>query len=133
MSATESTILWLVVWWAVLLVQLPVIRLIASKATGSTVFDPNGSDLEGYGRRLTRAHANCYENIPLFIGVLLFAIVTGNSAITDATACWLLYARIAQSLTHLASTSMAFGMIRFGFYLVQVGLIVCWVVQLLML
>lgn len=133
MSATESTILWLVVWWAVLLVQLPVIRLIASKATGSMVFDPNGSDLEGYGRRLTRAHANCYENIPLFIGVLLFAIVTGNSAITDATACWLLYARIAQGLTHLASTSMAFGMIRFGFYLVQVGLIVCWVVQLLML
>jgi uncharacterized MAPEG superfamily protein len=133
MSASESTILWLVVWWAVLLVQLPVVRLIASKKTGSTVFDPNGSDLEGYGRRLTRAHANCYENIPLFIGVLLFATVTGNSAITDATACWLLYARIAQSLTHLASTSMTFGMIRFGFYLVQVGLIVCWVVQMLML
>ena len=75
MSASESTILWLVVWWAALMVQLPLIRLLASKSTGSMSFDPNGSDLEGYGRRLTRAVANCQENIPLFVGVLLLAIV----------------------------------------------------------
>ena len=133
MSATESTILWLVVWWAVLLFQLPAIRMLASKKTGSMSFDPSGTDLEGYGRRLTRAHANCVENIPLFIGVLLFAMATDNTAITDTTACWLLYARIAQSIVHLLSISTPMIMVRFSFYLVQVALIICWVVQMLML
>ena len=132
MSATESTILWLVVWWAVLLFQLAAIRMLASKSTGSMVFDPDGGDLEGYGRRLTRALANCQENIPLFIGVLLFAMITGNTAITNGTACWLLYARIAQSIVHLLSTSTPMIMVRFSFFLVQVGLIVWWVVRMLM-
>lgn len=132
MSATESTILWLVVWWAVLLVQLPLIRLMASKDTGSMVFDPNGSDLEGYGRRLTRAFCNCQENIPLFIGVLLFAIVSDNTAITNDTAFWLLYARIAQSVVHMLSISTPMIMVRFSFYLVQVALILWWVIQMLM-
>ena len=132
MSATESTILWLVVWWAVLLVQLPLIRMIASKSTGSMSFDPNGADLEGYGKRLTRAHANCTENIPLFIGVLLFAMATGNAEITNATASVLLYARIAQSVVHLISTSTPMVMVRFAFYLVQVAILLWWVVQMLM-
>ena len=132
MSATESTILWLVIWWAALLVQLPLIRLLASKSTGSMMFDPNGSDLEGYGRRLTRAFCNCQENIPLFIGVLLFAIVSDNTAITNGTACWLLYARIAQSVVHLLSTSTPMIMVRFSFYLIQVGLIIYWAVRMLM-
>ena len=133
MSETESTILWLVVWWGLLLVQLPVIRLLASRNSGSMIFDPNGNDLEGYGRRLTRAWANCQENIPLFIGVLLFAIVSNHQEITNVTACWLLYARIAQSIVHLISTSTPMIMVRFSFFLVQVGLIICWVVQMLML
>ena len=132
MSATESTILWLVLWWAVMLVQLPAIRMIASRATGSMKFDPNGADLQGYGQRATRAYNNCVENIPLFIGVLLFAMFSGQSEITNATACWLLYARMGQSVAHLVSVSTTWIMIRFAFYLVQVGLIVCWVVQMLM-
>jgi uncharacterized MAPEG superfamily protein len=106
--------------------------MLASKDTGSMAFDPNGGDLEGYGRRLTRALGNCQENIPLFIGVMLFAMVTDNAAITNATACWLLYARIAQSIVHLISISTPMIMLRFAFFLVQVALIVCWVVQMLM-
>jgi uncharacterized MAPEG superfamily protein len=132
MQATETTILWLVVWWALLMVQLPLIRLLASRKTGSMAFDPNGIDMEGYGRRLTRAIANCQENIPIYIGVLLFALVTGHTEITNATASWLLYARIGQSLVHLASISSAMILVRFAFYLIQFLLVVCWVVQLLM-
>jgi uncharacterized MAPEG superfamily protein len=132
MHATETTILWLVMWWALLMVQLPLIRLLASKKTGSMAFDPNGIDLEGYGRRLTRAIANCQENIPLYIGVLLFAMVTGHTEITNATAYWLLYARIAQSVVHLVSTSSPMILVRFSFFLLQFLLIVCWVVQMLM-
>lgn len=107
--------------------------MLASKSTGSMSFDPSGKDLEGYGRRLTRAQANCMENIPLFIGVLLFAMVTDHTDITNITACWLLYARVAQSVTHLISTSTPMIMLRFAFFLVQIALIVCWVVQMLML
>jgi uncharacterized MAPEG superfamily protein len=132
MSATESTILWLVIWYAVLMVQLPAIRMIASRSTGSMKFDPNGADLEGYGQRLTRAVANCQENLPLAIGVLLLAMVTDNTAITNVTACWFLYARIGQSVVHLISTATPMVMLRFAFFLVQFGLLLCWTVQMLM-
>ena len=132
MEATAATILWLVMWWALLMVQLPLVRLLASRKTGSMAFDPNGFDLQGYGRRLTRAIANCQENIPIYIVVLLFAMVTDNTAITNATAIWLLYARIAQSVTHLVSTSSAMILVRFFFFLLQFLLIVCWVVQMLL-
>ena len=132
MSATETTILYLVIWFALLMVQLPAIRMIASRSTGSMKFDPNGADLEGYGQRLTRAIANCQENLPLAIGVMLLAIATDKADITNATAMWFLYARIGQSLVHLASSSTPAVMIRFTFFLVQFGLLLCWVVQLLM-
>ena len=131
MESTAAAILWLVMWWALLMVQLPLVRLLASRKTGSMAFDPNGFDLQGYGRRLTRAIANCQENIPIYIGVLLFAMVTDTTAITNATAIWLLYARIAQSVTHLLSTSSPMILLRFFFFLVQFLLIVCWVVQML--
>ena len=84
MESTAAAILWLVMWWALLMVQLPLVRLLASRKTGSMAFDPNGFDLQGYGRRLTRAIANCQENIPLYIGVLLFARVTDK---IGRTAC----------------------------------------------
>jgi uncharacterized MAPEG superfamily protein len=132
MNATELTILWLVVWWAVLMIQLPMVRLLASRKTGSLAFDPNGFDLQGYGRRLTRAIANCQENIPLYIGVLLFAMVAGHTTITNPTAHWLLGARIAQSVVHLVSTSSSMILTRFAFFVVQFILVVYWVVQLLL-
>ena len=131
MESTAAAILWLVMWWALLMVQLPLVRLLASRKTGSMAFDPNGFDLQGYGRRLTRAIANCQENIPIYIGVLLFAMATDTTAITNATAIWLLYARIAQSVTHLLSTSSPMILLRFFFFLLQFLLIVWWVVQML--
>lgn len=131
MESTAAAILWLVMWWALLMVQLPLVRLLASRKTGSMAFDPNGFDLQGYGRRLTRVIANCQENIPIYIGVLLFAMVTDTTAITNATAIWLLYARIAQSVTHLLSTSSPMILLRFFFFLLQFLLIVWWFVQML--
>ena len=132
MSATETAILYLVIWYAVLMLQLPAIRMIASRSTGSMKFDPNGNDLEGYGQRLTRAVANCQENLPLAIGVMLLAMVTGNTEITNVSAMWFLYARIGQSVAHLLSSSTPLIMVRFTFFLVQFGLVLWWVVQMLM-
>ena len=62
MESTAAAILWLVMWWALLMVQLPLVRLLASRKTGSMAFDPNGFDLQGYGRRLTRAIAALKKN-----------------------------------------------------------------------
>ena len=132
MSATETAILYLVIWYALLMVQLPAIRMIASRSTGSMKFDPMGADLEGYGQRLTRAVANCQENLPLAIGVMLLAMITDNVEITNVTAMWFLYARIGQSVAHLISISTPMVMVRFAFFLVQFGLILCWTVQMLM-
>lgn len=85
-------------------------------------FDPQGRDVSAFGQRLTRAHANYYENLPLIGGVLLLALFTGNTAVTDATALWLVALRAAQSGIHLLSTSVFAVQLRFAAYLGQIGL-----------
>lgn len=131
MNATEMTILWLVIWWAILLFQVPAIRFSRIRA-GVTIFDTDGKDIPGYGNRLTRALGNCQENIPLFIGLMLFALFTGNADITNSTAYFLLAARVAQSVCHLISYSRLFSLLRFLFFVLQWLLVLCWVVQLLL-
>lgn len=131
-NATLTTVVWLAAWWAVLLAPLAVMRVVTSNRRGNVYFDPNGKDLEGFAARLTRASCNNYENLPLFMGVLLAAQLLGLSEITNATACWLLYARIGQSLAHLISGSKNWVLVRFAFYIIQYALVASWVVQLLM-
>ncbi len=131
MTSTSCAIIGLASWYVAVLLLLAVFRVYISVATrkAANTFAPDGSDVPGFGQRLVRVHANCYENIPLIVGVLLFALVTGQSAITDPTACWLLYARIAQSLVHLVSVSVPAVLVRFSLFAVQLGLLVCWLWQ----
>ncbi len=131
MTSTSCAIIGLASWYVAVLLLLAVFRVYISAATrkAANTFAPDGSDVPGFGQRLVRVHANCYENIPLIVGVLLFALVTGQSAITDPTACWLLYARIAQSLVHLVSVSVPAVLVRFSLFAVQLGLLVCWLWQ----
>ncbi|MBK6286196.1 MAG: MAPEG family protein [Gammaproteobacteria bacterium] len=131
MTSTSCAIIGLAGWFVAVLLMLAMFRVYtsASAKKPANSFAPDGSDVPGFGQRLVRVHANCYENIPLYIGVLLFAMVAGQSAITDPTACWLLYARIGQSLVHMASVSLAAVMVRFSLFAVQVGLLVCWLWQ----
>lgn len=131
MTSTSCAIIGLASWYVAVLLMLAVFRVYLSAATrkAANTFAPDGSDVPGFGQRLVRVHANCYENIPLIVGVLLFALVTGQSAITDPTACWLLYARIAQSLVHLVSVSVPAVLVRFSLFAVQLGLLVCWLWQ----
>ena len=49
------------------------------------------------------------------IGELMNKAEQANVEITNATAMWFLYARIAQSVVHLASTSTPAVMLRFAF------------------
>ncbi|MDP2307921.1 MAG: MAPEG family protein [Pseudomonadota bacterium] len=79
---------------------------------------PHGTDAYW---RLNRAHANCVENLPLFGAVVLVAHALG--ADVGGLACVYLGARVAQSVTHVASGAPAAVFVRATFYTVQLGLL----------
>ena len=81
--------------------------------------------------RARHAHANCVENIALFAVVVLAAAVLGRSAVVDGLACYVLGARVAQSVVHLIGTPPILVWIRASLFFVQVGLIAYMAWQLL--
>ena len=87
--------------------------------------------MSAFGRRLNRARDNCYENPPLFGALALAASLAGRTAVTDPLAMSVLYARIGQSVTHIASTSVPAVFVRFGFFLAQLVVYAIWTVNLL--
>ena len=94
-------------------------------------FAPDGSNTpSAFGQRLVRSHANCLENLPGQAAVLLFAMLAGQTALTDPLALGLLAARVLQSLVHLLSTAPLFVWLRFASYLVQVLILAWWLLQL---
>lgn len=80
-----------------------------------------------------RAHANCVEGLPEFVGLLLAARVTGHAGITDGLAPWLLVARLAQSGSHLSSGHVVATNLRFLFFVAQRVIAVYWTWRLLAL
>ena len=132
MTPTAFTLLSLVAWSVALLLSLGAYRstLVLNGKRAANSFNATGDDLDGFGKRLTRAHANCYESLPLIAIVFLYVIATGQTAITDGFAYIVLGARIAQSVTHMISTSRIFVFVRFGFFLVQIGILVFWLLKL---
>ena len=72
-------------WTLAVLFVLVNVRMITSASTGKALntFSPAGGDLDGFGNRLTRAHLNCLEVLPVAAAVILGAAVSGNNAITD--------------------------------------------------
>lgn len=132
MTATATVLLAYVAWMLLLLLSLGLFRtsLVLAGKRASNSFAATGDDMDGFGKRLTRAHANCYENVGAVAAVLLYAIATGQTALTDGLAYALLGARIAQSLAHLISTNRLFVLIRFVFFIVQVAILVIWLLKL---
>ncbi len=132
MTPTATVLLSLVAWTLLHLMALGALRsyLVMTAGRAANSFAPQGDDLEGFGKRLTRVHANCYEFLPIASLVLLYAIATGQTAMTDGFAFAFLGARIAQSITHVISTSNAFVLIRFGFFFVQIAIVIFWLLKL---
>ena len=91
---------------------------------------PGQEEISPLAQRLSRAHANCYENLPMFGALVLVAIATGNAAITDPLARWLLVARVAQSAVHVMSTSVMAVNVRGTLQWIQLLIMAYWVVQL---
>lgn len=132
MTPTAVALLGFAAWTILLLLLLAVLRtsLVFAGKKKSNDFKPSGEDLQGFGARLTRAHANCYENLPIAAAILLYAIATSQTAITDQYAMAFIGARILQSLTHLASTSRPAVLVRFALFVVQVLILIFWLLKL---
>jgi uncharacterized MAPEG superfamily protein len=133
MSASATALLGYVAWTLALILINEVLRsiLVLSGRKAANSFHPDGADVSPFAHRLARAHANCIENFPIIGGLLVLALVTGHSSITDPLAPWLLAARIAQTSTHLVSTSSMAVFVRFGFYAAQLGIATWWVILFL--
>ena len=117
-----------IAWTLLLLIALVCYRsytVIADKH--SIRFQIDGSDLSGFGLRLTRALGNCIESFAIIGGLLLLGLATDSQAITNPLALWLLYARLAQSVVHLISISALAIQIRFAFFLAQLAICGYWV------
>jgi len=115
-------------WTLLLLVVMEALRghLVVTGRSRSNEFDPENSNLSPFMRRLARAHANCLEGLPVFGGLLVVALATGRTGVTDPLAPWLLGARIVQSSVHLASLSVAAVNARFAAFVVQVAIGIYW-------
>ncbi len=131
---TELAILLLVLWAMFLITSLASYRSYLNLFEGKPAnsFAPTGKDLRPFGLRLTRAHANAYEFLPFALAVLLYALITDQTGVTDGLAIWLVALRVAQSSVHLVSTSVIAVLIRFiPLFIPQIAIVIWWAVQML--
>lgn len=122
-----------IAWALLLLVLMEVIRsrLVLRRKVAANGFTPDNAGLSPFMQRLARAHANCVEGLPVFGGLLLVAIATGRSSITDPLAYVFLACRVFQSLVHLASTSRTAVSVRFTAFAAQMAMGAYWAFRLL--
>lgn len=122
-----------VTWTLLLLGGIALLRVSVTLAgkRAANAFAVFGEDVSPFSARLCRAHANCYENLPIFAGLLLVAAVSGNAAITAPLALWAVVARVGQSTVHLLSTSIGAVQLRFLFFLALWLIQAWWAVLLL--
>jgi uncharacterized MAPEG superfamily protein len=105
--------------------------LVLGRRMPANGFQPDNGNLSPFMQRLARAHANCLEGLPIFGTLMIVAMVTGRTAVTDPAALVLLGARIVQSSIHLASLSSTAVMLRFTAFAVQLGIASYWTVRLI--
>lgn len=132
-SPTALALTGFIAWALALLVLMEAIRskLVLSKEVQANGFVPDNANLSPFMQRLARAHANCIEGLPIFGGLMLVALVTQRTAVTDPLALVLLGARVLQSCIHLASLGNLAVTARFTAFAVQMAIAVAWAWQLL--
>ncbi|MFA5940707.1 MAG: MAPEG family protein [Sinimarinibacterium sp.] len=111
--------------WTLALVALAVgwrvVEVLRGKAANSWTRGA-AAETPAFVKRAEHAHLNCLENLPIFAVIVLVAQALGKNPVVDAVAAWVLYARLAQSVTHLIGTSHWLVLIRATFYTVQIAL-----------
>ena len=134
MTPTLAALTGFIAWSLALLLLMEAIRswLVVTGAVPANGFCPDNSNLAPFMQRLARAHANCLEGLPIFGGLMLVALATDRTSVTDPLAYALLVARIAQSLIHLGSLSASAVTLRFAAFTVQMVIAVVWAYALLL-
>jgi len=134
MASTSALVLVAFIGWALallILMEASRVWLVASGRIAANAFTPDNAGLSPFMQRLARAHANCIEGLPIFGGLLIAAIVTGKTGVTDPLAYWLLGARLVQSVTHLVSISVPAVNLRFAAFVLQMAIAAYWTLGLL--
>ncbi|MBX3690053.1 MAG: MAPEG family protein [Dokdonella sp.] len=134
MTPSSLALTGFITWALLLLVLMEFIRsqLVLRRKVPANGFTPDNASLSPFMQRLARAHANCVEGLPIFGGLLLVALATGRSSITDPLAYVFLACRVFQSLVHLVSLSATAVTVRFTAFAVQMAIGVYWAFCLLM-
>src|SRR5215813_3469551 len=132
MGRTAAALVGFAAWLALLTIVLGFYRCAVMLRTNKAInsFATDGQDIDPLGHRLTRARNNCYETLPLFAALALGASIAGRLDVTDPLAMWVLYARIGQSLTHIASTSTAAVQVRGAFFFARTLIYLWWALRL---
>lgn len=127
-SPTLLSLTAFIAWALLLLVWMELIRtqLVLTGKVRANGFTPDNAALSPFVQRLTRAHANCVEGLPIFGGLLLVALVSDRTTVTDPLALVFLGSRILQSTIHLLSLSVPAVMLRFSAFAVQMGIGLWW-------
>lgn len=132
MTPTAVALLGFAAWTILMVLVLGFTRtgLVFAGKKKSNEFKATGEDLGAFGYRATRVHANCYENLPAAAAVMLYAIATSQTAITDPLAFIFIGLRVAQSSVHLLSTAQPMVLLRFALYIAQNAILLYWVLAL---
>jgi len=128
MSHTLIALVVFIGWTLVLLIIMEVIRskIVLTGERKANEFDSLNSNLSPFMQRLARAYGNCLEGLPIYGGLLLVALASDKTFITDPLALFLLAARVFQSTIHLISVSAIAVTIRFHAFAVQMFIAVYW-------
>ena len=127
-SPTIVALAGFVIWALALLVLMEAIRtkMVVAKEIAPNGFVPDNANLSPFMQRLARAHANCVEGLPVFGGLMILAIATERTGVTDGLAYLFLATRVLQSLVHLISVSPAAVSLRFAAFSFQMGIAIYW-------
>ncbi len=126
---TIQVVVYLVLWAIACSFLLVAVRVTSGKELNT--FRHDGNDLSTFGLRATRALGNNLENLALAVGILLVAVATEKTAVTDDLAAIYLYCRIGQTIVHLISTSVPMVLLRATLFSVQLILLVYWGLKLI--
>lgn len=134
MQTNSAFVLTAYIGWTmflVILIEVLRTRFLLTRTVVANEFRPDNSNLPPYMQRLARAHANCVESFPIIGGLLVVALLTNRTGITDALALWLLFARLLQSSIHAVSTNVLASWLRFFAFAIQIAIAVHWLWELL--
>ncbi len=121
-----TALLWFAAWTLFLVVLVLLYR--GPKILGGTPANAwtRGGGMEDPAiiKRISDAHLNCLENLPIFAVLVLAAASLDKTAVIGSLAAYVLYARVAQSVTHMIGTQPLLVMLRAAFWVIQIVLFV---------